>query len=372
MISSSPAPYRFGFIVEQALGHKTHAQNLRAILGTESDVEIRWVLPDWQKTGLKAKMPVYRSNWTIQSGIQARHGLASLHRSFPFNGLFFHTQVPAILCTDWVQRFPSVVSLDATPIQYDSLGEAYQHAPGPAWLENAKFQLNRRCFHAARHLVTWSQWTKNGLAADYGVPDEKITVVPPGVNLNAWQRPADCPKDPGVVKILFVGGNLERKGGKELIEAFRCIQELPPGKLPRLELHLITQDAVPDLPNVFHYQGLKPNSPELKRLYFTADIFCLPTRGDCLPMALAEAGAAGLPIVSTQIAAIPEIVHDGENGFLIQPRDVKGLVEALTRLAEDASLRNAMGIESKRIVETDHNVEQNARRLLKILRGIIR
>ncbi len=88
-------------------------------------------------------------------------------------------------------------------------------------------------------------------------------------------------------------------------------------------------------------------------------------------MALAEAGAAGLPIVSTQIAAIPEIVHDGENGFLVQPRDVKGLVEALTRLAEDASLRNVMGIESKRIVETDHNVEQNAMRLLKILRSVI-
>ncbi len=258
MISSSPAPYRFGFIVEQALGHKTHAQNLRAILGTEIDVEIRWVLPDWQKTGLKAKIPVYRSNWTVQSGLQARQGLASLRRSFSFDGLFFHTQVPAILCSDWVQRYPSVVSLDATPIQYDSLGEAYQHVPGPAWLENAKFQLNRRCFHAARHLVTWSQWTKNGLAADYGVPDDKITVVPPGVNLKAWRRPADCPKDPGVVKILFVGGNLERKGGKELIEAFRCLQELPPGSLgavsPKLELHLVTQDAVPALPNVFLYQ----------------------------------------------------------------------------------------------------------------------
>jgi glycosyltransferase involved in cell wall biosynthesis len=126
------------------------------------------------------------------------------------------------------------------------------------------------------------------------------------------------------------------------------------------------------MPGVFVHQGLKPNSPELKRLYGEADIFCLPTHGDCLPMALAEAGAVGLPIVSTRVAAIPEIVQEGVNGFLVQPRDTAGLALALDRLAGSESLRKEMGAQSYQIVTRDHNVERNAERLMQVICGAVK
>ncbi len=368
---SPPNAYRLCFIVEQELGHKTHSQNLRRMFEHEPGFETRWVLPAWNTAGLAGKIPLYRSNWTLQAGAQARRGLAQQRRLGALDGLFFHTQVPAVLALDWIRRYPSVVSLDATPLQYDALGEAYDHHPGPTWLENLKLRQYRACFQAARHLVTWTQWAKDGLTAGYGVSPDKITVVPPGVNVREWARPGAVAKAPGTIKILFVGGNLERKGGIELLEAFRHLRNQTPSDGPRVELHLVTKDPVPEQPGVFPHYGMQPNTPALKDLYFTSDIFCLPTHGDCLPMALAEAGAAEMPIVSTNLAGIPELVLEGQNGYLVAPKDVKSLVDALAQLIADPSRRAEMGVRSREIVSTGHNVEQNAHLLAGILRRVI-
>ncbi len=357
--------------MEQELGHKTHTQNLRSIFEREQGLETRWVLPESGPLGLGARIPVYRSNWTLQAGLQTRRGLARLRKDFPFEGLFFHTQSTAVLARDYIRRYPSVISLDATPLQYDALGEAYDHKPGPGWLEDLKLQQYRACFGAARRLISWSRWAKDGLVADYGISPEKVTVIPPGVDVRQWARPEGYRSDPRTVKILFVGGNLERKGGRELLEAFRAIQEHRPADWPKLELHLVTKDPVQEQPGVFAHYGLKPNAPELRELYFTSDIFCLPTHGDCLPMVLAEAGAAGMPIVSTRLAGIPELVLEGENGYLTEPEDIKALVDALERLVSDPALRASMGARSREIVTTGHNVERNAHLLAQILYQII-
>ncbi|MFN2196406.1 MAG: glycosyltransferase family 4 protein [Anaerolineales bacterium] len=367
--------YRIGFVLEQGLGHKTHSQNLQALLSREASIHPYWVLPNWQTEGLGSKIPIYKSNWTVQAGWQARQGIKEILNRTHLDGLFFHTQVPAVFSINWIQRIPSVISLDATPLQYDELGEAYEHRQGPAWLERLKYRLNRNALQAARHLVTWSEWAKDGLVYDYGIPEEKITVIPPGVNLRQWARPKTAAKFNQVVKILFVGGNLARKGGTNLLEAFHILhsQQLQQhnGKQPRIELHLVTHDNVEPGPDIFLHQHMQPNSPELKRLYHEADIFCLPTRGDCLPMALAEAGAASLPIVSTDVAAIPEFVHEDTNGFLIQPGDIRGLVDALQRLIEDPLLRKMMAAQSYRIVAAEHDAELNAMRLVQVLHSVV-
>ena len=88
---------------------------------------------------------------------------------------------------------------------------------------------------------------------------------------------------------------------------------------------------------------MQANSDPLKQLYFDSDIFCLPTYGDCLPMVLSEAGATELPVVSTDVAAIPEIVQDGETGFIIPPGDAQAITTALRRLVEDPTLRQPAG-----------------------------
>jgi glycosyltransferase involved in cell wall biosynthesis len=360
--------YRIGFIIEQVLGHVTHGQNLQENVRLDPAIQASWGLPAWQTGGLGARLPVYRSNWTLQAGWQARRQVAQMARRAKLDGLFFHTQVTAVLAQDWLNRIPGIVSLDATPLQYDRLGAYYGHATGGAWLENWKWRLNRDCYKKARKLVTWSAWAKQGLVDEYEVPAEKVTVIPPGVNPAFWTRQEPRADQTGALKILFVGGNLERKGGRLLIDAFRLLRA---GLGPGIELHLVTKDPLTPEAGISVYHQVQPNSPELRRLYHESDVFCLPSKGDCLPMVLSEAGAAGLPIISTCVAAIPEVVREGENGLLIPPDDLGALTTAFWRLIQDRDLRLRMGETSTRIIRQNYDAVQNTTRLLDLLKETI-
>ena len=140
------------------------------------------------------------------------------------------------------------------------------------------------------------------------------------------------------MRILFVGGDFERKGGDLLL------QSLDGGLGERCELHIVTRDAaVPAGPHVHVYRGVGPNSPELLRLFRDADIFVLPSRGECLAVVLMEATAAGLPVVTTDVGALGEAVRPGETGLVVPAGDGRALAGALTALVDDAALRARMG-----------------------------
>jgi glycosyltransferase involved in cell wall biosynthesis len=360
--------YHIAFIIEQALGHRTHGRNLQALVPNDPDVTAYWGLPEQQPDGLAFKVPPFNSNWTLQAGLQARRMVAGLSRRVKIDGLFFHTQVTAVLASKWLDRYPSIVSLDATPLQYDSLGDYYDHNVGQDWLERLKWSLTRSCFQKASRLVTWSEWARQGLV-EYDIDPEKAVVIPPGVDTTAWARPQPRQANGEVVKILFVGGNLERKGGLLLLNAFRALRQRD--TLPAVELHLVTKDTVSAEPGLFIYNDLEPNSAPLKQLYHDCDIFCLPTYGDCLPMVLSEAGAAALPAISTRVAAIPEIVRDGETGFLIPPGDEAALTSALEWLVADPDLRRQQGRQAAELINRHYNAAQNATRLLDLLKQTI-
>ena len=353
--------YRFGFIIEQALGHITHGKNLQASVATDSSIQAEWGLPGWDvKHGLAARV----NNWTVKAGLQTRQALADMHKQQPLDAIFFHTQVTAVLAQDWVRRVPSIISLDATPLQYDSLGEFYNHEPGTGPAEKVKYWLNKRCYDSAEHIVTWSSWAKQGLIDEYAINADKITVIAPGVLSAEWQRPTPRTKHDGPVKLLFVGGNLERKGGLLLFEAFRALR----AEGHNVELHLATRDVVEPMDGLVVYNDMYPNTPRLKQLYYDCDIFCLPTYGDCLPMVLSEAGAAGMPVVSTKVAAIPELILDGETGFLIPTGDVAALTTTLRQLVTDADLRLQQGHRAIEVVQQEFDAARNATRLLDLLK----
>ena len=355
--------YQLGFVLEQALGHVTHTKNLQANIPRDPEVQAHWALVPFEVQGLAARVPIYKSNWTVRAGLRARRAVARLARTTRLDALFFHTQVPAILATDWLRRLPGIVSLDATPLQYDQLGAFYQHAQGPVWLERVKWGLNRDCYHAARQLVTWSEWAKRSLINDYEVPANKITVIPPGVNVAEWVAPTPRVRHDGPVKLLFVGANLERKGGLLLLEAFRALRPLG------VELHLVTKDKVEAEPGLFVYHAMQPNSAPLKALYHACDIFALPTFGDCLPMVLSEAGAAGMAVVSTTVAAIPEIVREGQTGLTVPAGDARALEAALRRLVQQPELRLELGERAKAHVTRTYDAASNANLLLKLLKA---
>ena len=86
-----------------------------------------------------------------------------------------------------------------------------------------------------------------------------------------------------------------------------------------------------------------------------------PTYGDAegTPVAILEAGAAGLPIVSTRHAGIREAVIDGETGFLVDERDIDGMAQAMIRLLNDKALCRSMGEQAREHIRTNYNIDRH-------------
>ncbi len=189
-------------------------------------------------------------------------------------------------------------------------------------------------------------------------------MIPPGVDSRRWvARTEPRGSDDAPVRVLFVGGDLARKGGLTLIDATRRLRSAGVA----VELDLATRDDVEAEPGVRVHHGLRPNSPGLIELYQRADVFCLPTLGDCLPMVLSEAGAVGLPLVSTDVGAISEIVRPERTGLLVPPNDPQALATALGRLAGDPEMRRKLGDEARRVVTAEYDAAANATRLVELL-----
>lgn len=368
----------FTFVMEQTLGHVTHCKNLHQAVAQESSVEADWLLIDFPPVpgndlyAWLEKAPVIRNNWSLRAGIKTRKALIEARRQAAVKPdlYFFHTQVTALFGVGLVKNTPKVISLDATPINYDSVGSAYNHKRGDAFSEFLKFKINQRALQSANRLITWCDWAKQSLINDYKVQSE-IAVIAPGTDLSLWQRRADeyNTQNEQPVRLLFVGGAFKRKGGELLLDVFRR------NFMGQAELHLVTQEKLELSENernsIFVYNNVTSNSPQLQSLFKKADVFVLPTEADCLPVVMGEAMAAGLPIVTTQVGAIPEVVTDGYNGMTIKPGDGAALTKALGGLITSATLRRTLGANGRKRAETDHDAAKNALQIIEWCKGAI-
>jgi glycosyltransferase involved in cell wall biosynthesis len=358
--------YRFGFVMEQNLGHRTHYRNLLRYVREDQTVSPTWMPIEFDSPRLLTRLPVIKRNWSARSSLIAWNAVRRAHQAQQLAAVFYHTQVTSLLAP-LHRGLPSIISLDATPINYDSVGTYYGHRSGGR-MERYKYELNRRAFEHAVALVTWCRWAKDSLIHDYGIAEEKITVIAPGVDLAQWPghwareraRGAETRKP----HLLFVGGDFERKGGEVLLECFhRYLQDT-------CELSIVTQSPVAPERNLHIYHNVAPNSDTLLRLYAQADVFVFPTLADCAPLAVPEAMAAALPVVSTRIGAIPEMVRDGEEGLLVEPGSADALYAALRQLLNSPELRMRMGNRGRETVLEEYDAGRNAQRLLDLLKDV--
>jgi glycosyltransferase involved in cell wall biosynthesis len=368
LIADRRYPWKFAFFLEQALGHVVHAMNIAQILEVEPgiDAQLFPIAPHVPMSPVhspdKRPLPVV-GNWSVQASLATRKQFRTVVRAGRPDAAFIHTQVAALFCNDLMRRVPTVVSLDATPMNFDSMADAYRHKVRSGSVEAVKRAFNRRALLAARAVVTWSHWAAASVTSDYNVPAERVRVVPPGVDLKRF-HPSDREREPGPVRLLFVGGDFVRKGGPDLLEAMEALGS-------SVELDVVSSSAqVPTGLPVRVHANISGNSPALAELYRRADVFVLPSRGDCLSIAVAEAMASGLPVVATPVGAVSEMLVDGDNGLAVATRDPRQLADAVATLVSEPALRRAMGTRSRAIAEADHDVSRNTRTILALMREI--
>ena len=167
----------------------------------------------------------------------------------------------------------------------------------------------------------------------HGIPAWKIRVLPPGFDIPA--APVRRPR--GTVTYLFLGRQPGRKGGPAVLDAFQRLR----ATMPTARLLYVTDEPLPaPVPGVDARPLVPPSA--VARLYGEADVFVNPTRAEGFGFTNVEAQGFALPVVSSRLGAIPEVVDDGRTGFLIDPDDGEALLAAMRRLGADAGLRTAM------------------------------
>ncbi|MDR3709358.1 MAG: glycosyltransferase family 4 protein [Capsulimonadaceae bacterium] len=359
---------KLAFALEYSLGHATHADNLKAAIASMEGIEARYLDLPYHGTPLPlpwSAIGPLRDNWSVRASLAASRGMCGWTDC---DAAFFHTQVTALFSGAYMRRVPSVVSLDATPYQIDDLAAGYGHPVHSGAVEALKHRIHCNAFAAARGLVAWSEWAKRSLVKDYAVDANRVAVIPPGIDVDRWkiERSENAS---GVVRVLFVGGDFERKGGAVLLDAFRRARRVQPD----IELDIVTRSedvGAGQDEGVRVHNGLTPNCPALVDLYARADLFAFPTTADCLPLAIMEALAAGLPVLTTDVAAIPEAVEHEQTGLIVNKCRLEDFGDALIRLAGDEQMRRAMSARARVVARERFNASRNYGQLVDLLRRV--
>ncbi|MFT3894475.1 MAG: glycosyltransferase family 4 protein [Anaerolineales bacterium] len=176
----------------------------------------------------------------------------------------------------------------------------------------------------------------NSLVKDYSCPATKIVCAYAGSNAVHHEPQIDLDRYKKK-NILFVGIDWERKGGPDLIQAFKLTLQTHPDAT----LTIVGCSPLIDSPNC-HVIGRIPVDA-VNQYYREASIFCLPTHLEPFGIAFIEAMASKLPIVATNVGAIPDFVNDGVTGFLVPPGNEKSIANALTALLSDPKKMQEFG-----------------------------
>jgi colanic acid/amylovoran biosynthesis glycosyltransferase len=191
--------------------------------------------------------------------------------------------------------------------------------------------------------------------------------IDPAESAPQHERPARAEPE-----ILCVGRLVHRKGQSLLIEA--CAALLQRGIAVRLTLvgdgpkraELETLAEALGVRERVTFAGSVGHDDILPR-FRAADVFCLPSFSEGVPVVLMEAMAQSVPVVTTQVMGIPELVQDEHSGLLVAPGRVDLLTEALARLVQDRTLSERLGAAGRAKVLAEFDVNGSARRLSAVL-----
>lgn len=241
--------------------------------------------------------------------------------------------------------------------------DVYVYALNPGDLLQTKLRL-------AKFAVTCVKANQERLAS-FGMKETPIYNIYHGLDTRRFAPRADAAEEPATPMLLSVGRLVEKKGFPVLIEAcrllknrgyrFRCQIIGGPGPCASQVASLIHDLGLEDI------VALRPavTQEELREVYRQATLFVLPCQiadnndRDGIPNVLVEAMASGLPVASSNISGIPELIEHGVNGLLTPQKDARALADAIAQLLDAPALRRELGAKAREKVCRSFDAESN-------------
>jgi glycosyltransferase involved in cell wall biosynthesis len=351
--------YRIDFALTVLTGNLTRYLSLRPVVDADPEVLARWfplrtwVTDDWLRifpAALRVRLRHVLDTWRIYL---LRPPQAMVLHAFEFYYLYTCLQLALRRKTILINHCDGSIAVSHNPI-----GQA----------------LLRRTVPRTDLFLPWSEYAAKQMVTDRpDLPRDRLFILNPGIDLT--RCPLRPPPPPASrFRLLFVGGDLMRKGADTLLDAFAS------GLHETCELDVATQSGylsdefkqrLLSTPNVRLHLDLTAVSPELLALYRQADAFVLPTNADWSPWVALEALAFGVPTIICPVAGIPEIVIHEQTGLLIPPKDPQAIVAAVERLRADPALCERLVQNGRAHVEEHYDALKNSQILLRIVKTLI-
>lgn len=236
----------------------------------------------------------------------------------------------------------------------------------------------KRVFPRFQAIIANSCYTAEVLRARYPIVPERLWVCYKAVDSRKYapvfrarkHRSFAAPK-----RILFVGGNMQRKGLPTLIRAAPYVLST----VPEAEFWIVGEDRFIlqmkklcrslGVDQAFRFWGWK-SGDELLDIYGQADVFTMPSLTEALGVVFLEAMACGLPVVGTSVGGIPEIIEHRYNGLLVEPANPAQLAHALIQALTDDTLREQL-IEGGLATASQFSVERMMNCTYGVYRSVI-
>jgi glycosyltransferase involved in cell wall biosynthesis len=223
--------------------------------------------------------------------------------------------------------------------------------------------LERKMAASCFRITAVSDWLRD-FVIHMGIPSEKVVTVRNGIPLHSTAaEPSQELRDAlGLAEddtvFLCAARLIMQKGHAFLVEAFKKLShkhknvKLLIAGTGELEQNLKHQAEGCGQISFLGYRE------DIEEVMHVSDIFVLPSLWEGFGIAFLEAMQAGLPVIASDVSAVPEIVTDNETGFLVPAGQVDALYEKMEMLAENSELRDRMGAKGKERVQKDFSLEK--------------
>lgn len=221
-----------------------------------------------------------------------------------------------------------------------------------------KFQLMRRAYAPfVHHFIALSRDLENYLEEKVGISDSRITQIYNGVDTEKFHPgKSEVTAFPRSGKLVFgtVGRMQSVKDQTTLARAFIRLIEMAPQYRDQARLVMVGEGPLrnevarliekADLADSVWLPGARDDIPEIMR---SLDVFVLPSLAEGISNTILEAMASGLPVIATRVGGNPELVNDGESGFLVPPADPEAMAQSMLRYLAEPALVARQGVSAK-------------------------